>query len=233
MNNKKIIYINSIKNLNYCNELLLKQTVSSSYLFSEIILSDFLIKKFINKLMRDGKKYLIYHNFEKSIIFLKQNYKINGLDLIRFLFNQYPFFCTYKIKYIGKHRKKIVEPILLEPKQQYIKLVEFIIKRYKILKDTYKTLPFYKQLSLTFLYLLYNPKIMTNKIRHTSEVVFQNRFRIKKIIPLTKKPYLSFTRLRKSTRFNWSRQRFYSSADNRPNRLAFNYTPIKLKKRKS
>lgn len=189
-----------------------------SLLQHEILYNDFLIKKFVNFLIKDGKKYLAYKNFELALSILKQITHQHPLFFLRYNFYLNEQFFDYK-NIISKKSKKIifVFPKFVEGKARWLKPLKLWIKEFFYDQAILYKLPlfrkFYIRLAFT-LYRLYKKHsfLIRKYIEEKNIVVTQHYKKIHNIFENKKrKRKIMYFRTDKDTKWNWTQGRYWKN----------------------
>lgn len=96
------------------------------YATGNLLSTEYLLHKFLNLCMRDGKKYAVVQQFIKAIKYLKQEYKVHPIAIFRHVLLDNEQLFDYRVVRMGRH-KTIVVPIILEGEQRILKPLRFIL----------------------------------------------------------------------------------------------------------
>lgn len=101
-------------------------STETPYSTGNLLLTEYLMHKFLNLCMRDGKKYIMVKQFIKAIRFLKQAYKVHPVAIFRKALLDNVQYFDYRIVRVGRH-KTIVVPRILEGNQRILKPLRYIL----------------------------------------------------------------------------------------------------------
>lgn len=104
-----------------------KHGAVTSYATGNLLLTEHLLKKFLNLFMRDGKKHVIVKQFIKAVKYLKNEYKVHPVATFkRALIHEERLFFDYRVVRVGRHKTLIV-PRILEGEQRILKPLRIIL----------------------------------------------------------------------------------------------------------
>lgn len=188
-----------------------------SLLQGEVLYNDFLISKFVNFLIKDGKKYLAYRNFEYAISFLKQITFGHPLFYLRYYFYLNEQLFDYK-EIISKRTKKrlFIIPKFVEGRSRWLKplklwVMEFFYDQSLLYKITFFR-KFYLRLAFTLFRLYKKHRFFIKKyVINKHIVVAQNYKRLPINYILNKNRKIKIKKKNdfndKSSKWNWTKGR--------------------------
>lgn len=104
-----------------------KHGAETSYATGNLLLTEHLLKKFLNLFMRDGKKHVIVKQFIKAVRYLKNEFKVHPVATFkRALIHDERLFFDYRVVRVGRHKTLIV-PRILEGEQRILKPLRIIM----------------------------------------------------------------------------------------------------------
>jgi hypothetical protein len=189
-------------------DILLRYERRLPYLFLELILNNIYIRKFINLLMKDGRKYSAFRCFYKMLSFIYSHFGVDPLFIIACLFSNNRIKYDITVKKIKSNRVLYFPRYLFGPSQLFRSMHFFFseLSNFSINVDKY-----YKKVGIFLIKCFINPDILRERIAYIYELVFKNRYRLPVISGPSKLG-------RKSTMYYWSLSKSHFSVDYRRNR---------------
>lgn len=96
------------------------------YATGNLLLTEYLLHKFLNLCMRDGKKQAVVKQFIKAIKYLKHEYKVHPVAIFRHVLLDNEQLFDYRIARVGRH-KTIVVPSILEGEQRILRPLRMLL----------------------------------------------------------------------------------------------------------
>jgi hypothetical protein len=189
-------------------DILLRYERRLPYMFSELIINNIYIRKFINLLMKDGRKYSAFKVFYRLLSFIYLHFSVDPLFIIASLFSNNRIKYDVTVKKIKSNRVLYFPRFLFGPSQLFKSMHFFFseLSNFSIDVDKY-----YKKVGILLIKCFINPDILRDRISSIYELVFKNRHRLPII---TRGAKLG----RKSTMYYWSLSKSHFSVDYRRNR---------------
>lgn len=181
-----------------------------SLLQKEILYNDIMITKFINFLMKDGKKYLAYKNFELALSFLKNYIPEHPLLILRKILYGHEQYFDYKLIRSKKSKKIIfIIPKFVYGKARWLKPLKLLVNEFFYDQSILHKSPFfrkyYRRLAFTFfrMYVKHDnliEEILNNKVM----LIAKNYKRLYDYFNKKKKQTYRYNKLDKDTKWNWT-----------------------------
>lgn len=178
------------------------------YMFSDLILNSVYVRKFINLLMKDGRKYSAFKTFYSILSFIHFYFGVDPLFLISYIFSNNRVKYDVTVKKIKSNRVLYFPRFLYGPSQLFRSMHFFFLELMDYSFDVNK---YYQKVGLMLVQCFMNQEIIRERIREIYKLVFQNRFRLS-FFP--KKASIS----RKSTMHYWALSKRHVSVHYRKNR---------------
>lgn len=183
-----------------------EQTVP--YMLSDLLLTNLFVVKFINFMMRDGRKYSAVRSFCQMLHFVNSYFDVDPMFLIYYIFNQHRIRYDVYVRKLGSSRN-VVFPRTLYGPSQIFKCMHFFFDEAR--KHGYGVRKYSQQIGLTLVRCFLDPMILNSRIKEIYNLVFDNKTRL----PIVSK---KFRISRKSTIHYWSLSKSYYGVDYRRNR---------------
>jgi hypothetical protein len=188
--------------------ILLKYERRLPYLFSDLILNNVFIKKFVNFLMKDGRKYNALKVFYSILSFVYSYFGIDPLFIIAYIFSRNRVKYEVRVKKIRSNRELYFFRPLYGPSQLFRSMHFFFSEIHNVGFDVSE---YYKKVGLMLVYCFIRPEVLRNRLKYIYDLVFKNRYRLP---PLIKQNKLS----KKSTMYYWALSKSHYSVNYRRNR---------------
>jgi hypothetical protein len=189
-------------------DILLRYERRLPYMFSDLIINNVFVMKFINLLMKDGRKYNALKVFYSILSFIHLQFGIDPLFLIAYVFSRNRVQYDIRVKKIRSNRELYFPRTLYGPAQLFRSMHFFFMEISNISFDVFE---YYKKVALMLVYCFIRPEIIRSRIQVIYDLVFKNRFRFSLIFRQNK-----FSR--KSTMHYWALSKSHFSVNFRRNR---------------
>lgn len=189
-------------------EVLFRYERTLPYLLSDLLFTNVYINKFINFMMRDGRKYAALKMFYSLLRFVHSFFNVDALFVICFLFSKYRIIYDVFVKKIGGNRT-LVFPRIVHGSSQLFKCMHLFFL--EVRKNAFDTFKYHEQVGIMLIRCFMNPFIIKKRIKEIYTLVFENRYRI---------PFLprKFRVSRKSTIYYWSMSKSFYGITYRRNK---------------
>lgn len=156
-------------------DVLLRYERRLPYMLSDLILNNIFIKKFVNLLMKDGKKYNALKIFYSILSFIHSNFRIDPLFVIAYIFSQNIVKYDVRVKKIRGNRELYLFRSLNGPSQLFRSMRLFFSEIHNILFDVSE---YYKKVGLLLVYCFLHPEFLRTRLGYVYEVAYRNKFRL-------------------------------------------------------
>lgn len=189
-------------------DILFRYERTAPYMLSDLILTNIFVIKFVNLMMRDGRKYAAVKVFYRMLHFVHMSFHIDPLFIIYYIFTRHRMKYDVFVRKLGSSRT-IVFPRTLHGPSQIFKCMHFFFD--EVRKQSYSVSSYYEKVGIALIRCFIDPMILNSRIKEIYNMVFDHKMRL----PLVPK---KFRISRKSTIHYWSLSKSYYGADYRRNR---------------
>lgn len=189
-------------------DILFRYERAVPYMLSDLLLTNVFVSKFLNFMMRDGRKYAALRSFYKMLCFVHSHFHVDPLFIIYSMFKRHRMIYDVFVRKLGSS-KTVVFPRALRGQSQVFKSMHFFFE--EVRRHSYGVSKYYEKVGLTLVRCFLDPMIINNRIKDVYRLVFDHKMRL----PLVPRKLRTS---RKSTVHYWSLSKSYRGADFRKNR---------------